>query len=49
MTKKYVSIAITCQAKDLLDEISKLNPGIKKHIFVSDLIEQEYRRIKTEE
>lgn len=46
MAKKYVSIAITCQAKDLLDELSKLNPGIKKHIFVSDLIEQEYKRTK---
>lgn len=49
MAKKYVSIAITCQAKDLLDEISKLNPGIKKHIFVSELIEREYNRLKTEE
>jgi hypothetical protein len=43
---KYKSIAITCQAKDLLDELAKLNPGLKKHIFVSELIEQEYKRIK---
>lgn len=49
MARKYVSIAITCQAKDLLDEISKLNPGIKKHIFVSELIEQEYNKLVKEE
>lgn len=49
MAKKYISIAITCHAKNLLDELSKLNPGIKKHILVSELIEKEHNKLVKEE
>ena len=47
--KNYKTIAISCKAKDLLDEIMKLNPMWKKSAFVEDLIQQEYEFIKKQQ
>lgn len=44
--KEYKMVAISCKAKNLLDEIMKLNPMLKKGAFVEDLIQQEYNRLK---
>lgn len=44
--KKYQTIAISCQAKELLDELNKLNPNMKKFVFVSQLIEEAYENMK---
>lgn len=41
----YKSIAISCQAKNLLDELMKLNPDKKKFVFVSQLIEEAYEKM----
>jgi hypothetical protein len=46
---KYKMVAISCKAKDLLDEIMKLNPMLKKGAFVEDLIMQEYEFIKKQQ
>lgn len=42
----YKTIAISCKAKNLLDEIIKLNPDKKKFVFVSNLIEDYYKNMK---
>ena len=47
--KNYKTIAISCKAKDLLDEIIKLKPMWKKSAFVEDLIQQEYEFIKKQQ
>ena len=54
----YKTIAISCQAKDLLEEIGKIfvekNKGsvVKKSfnrvVFVSELIEEAYKKMKEE-
>lgn len=39
---KYKSIAISCKAYELLEKLSELNPGYKKFVLVSELIEDAY-------
>jgi hypothetical protein len=41
----YRTIAISCKAKNLLDELMKLNPEKKKFVFVSNLIEEAYEKM----
>ena len=43
---EYKRIAISCKAKNLLEEIIKLNPKFKKFEFVSELIEDYYNNMK---
>lgn len=44
--KEYKMVAISCKGKNLLDEIMKLNPTLKKGAFVEELIQQAYNRLK---
>lgn len=45
MNKKvFKTIAVSCKAKDLLDEIAKV-AAINRGAFVEKLIEKEYERI----
>lgn len=54
----YKSVAISCQAKDLLEEIGKIfdeknkDSVVKKSfnrvVFVSELIEEAYKKMKEE-
>jgi hypothetical protein len=44
--KKYKTISISCKAKDLLDEIMRLNPMLKKGAYVENLLQQEYQKMK---
>lgn len=43
--KKYRSIAVSCKAKDLLDEIVKV-AAVNRGAFVEKLIEREYEKLK---
>jgi hypothetical protein len=55
---EYKSIAISCKAKNLLEEIAEIfeeknkdrvvNTKFNRVIFVSELIEEAYRRMKEE-
>lgn len=40
--EKYQTIAISCRAYDLLNKLAELNPGYKKYVLVSELIEDAY-------
>ena len=40
--EKYKSIAISCKAYELLNKLAELNPGYKKFVLVSELIEDAY-------
>lgn len=42
MRKEYKSIAISCKAYELLNKLAELNPGYKKFVLVSELIEGAY-------
>lgn len=54
----YKSIAISCQAKDLLEEIGRVfeeknkdrivNTKFNRVVFVSELIEEAYKKMKEE-
>lgn len=46
MKKEYRTVAISCKAYELLNMISQLNPGYKKYVLVSDLIEDYYNNMK---
>ena len=46
MQKEYKSIAISCKAYELLNKIAQMNPGFKKYVLVSDLIEDYYNNMK---
>lgn len=48
MRKEYRTVAISCKAYELLEKIAQLNPGYKKYVFVSDLIEKAYEEMKEE-
>ena len=43
---QYKRIAISCKAYESLDKISELNPNTKKYVFVSQLIEEAYEKMK---
>lgn len=45
MRKEYRTVAISCKAYELLEKIAQMNPGYKKYVFVSDLIEQAYKNV----
>lgn len=45
MKKEYKTVAISCKAYELLDKIAQLNPGYKKYVLVSDLIEDYYNNM----
>lgn len=42
MKKEYRTVAISCKAYELLNKLAELNPGYKKYVLVSDLIEDAY-------
>lgn len=46
MKKKYQSIAISCKAYELLEKIAQLEPSYKKYAFVSELIEEAYKKMQ---
>ena len=48
MRKEYRTVAISCKAYELLEKIAQMNPGYKKYVFVSDLIEEAYKKMKEE-
>jgi hypothetical protein len=45
LEKKYNSIAISSKAYDILNKLTAIN-GMKKYVYVSELIEAEYRKIQ---
>lgn len=48
MKKKYRTIAVSCKAKDLLDEIVKM-AAVNRGAFIEKLIEREYNKLVKEE
>ena len=48
MNKKYRTIAVSCKAKDLLDEIVKM-AAVNRGAFIEKLIEREYNKLVKEE
>ena len=40
---QYKSIAISCKAYEILNKLAELNPGYKKFVLVSELIEDAYQ------
>lgn len=48
MSKKYRTIAVSCKAKDLLDEIVRM-AAVKRGAFIEKLIEREYNKLVKEE
>ena len=49
MRKTYKTVAVSCKAYEILEKIAQLNPGYKKYVFVSDLIEEAYKEMKNKE
>ena len=45
---RYRTIAISCKAKDLLEEIVKLT-AVNRGAYIEKLIEKEHSRLKTED
>ena len=45
---KFRTIAVSCKAKDLLDEISRIT-AVKKGAYIELLIEREHKKLKEEE
>lgn len=45
--KQYKSLAISCKAKELLEEIVKAT-AVNRGAFVEKLIEREYEKLKEE-
>lgn len=41
--KQYRTIAISCKAYEVLNKLAELNPGYKKFVLVSELIEDAYQ------
>jgi hypothetical protein len=46
-TKQYKTIAVSCKAKELLDEIARI-AAVNRGAFVEKLIEREYKKLKEE-
>ena len=46
MKNGYKTVAISCKAYELLKKLADLNPGYKKYVLVSELIEDAYAEQK---
>lgn len=46
MEKDLKRIAITGKAFEIVDKLSALNPGLKRYVLVSEVIEHYYNNMK---